>query len=183
MPCSRSHVDGTRSATITVPRWAPTASSDSPSTGTCETRWSTPSISRVPDQLAPLSTRGLPSDHPAALDRRVGGDAHVEVGLGEAHRRDPGLGHEALGQGGEPGAGLGLGQVGAHQGAHGDLLGQAGDAPPLDALEGGAGLGERHPRDGDQDDDDDRELEGEELPRQRRATSPARDHYELNLLC
>jgi len=25
--------------------------------------------------------------------------------------------------------------------------------------------------------------EGEELPRQRRATSPERDHYELNLLC
>ena len=35
----------------------------------------------------------------------------------------------------------------------------------------------------DQDDDDDRELEGEQLPRQRRATSPEPDHYELNLLC
>ena len=89
----------------------------------------------------------------------------------------------ALGEGGEPGAGLGLGEVGAHERAHGDLLGEAGDPAPLDALERRRGLGQRHRGDGDEDDDDDRELEGEQLPRQRRATSPEHDHYELNLLC
>ena len=94
-------VDGTRSATITVPRWAPTASSDSPSTGTCETRWSTPSSSGCPTSSRPRRPAGRRSAA-AALERRVGRHADVEVGLGEAHRRDRGLGDEGLGQGGQP---------------------------------------------------------------------------------
>ena len=95
----------------------------------------------------------------------------------------PGLGDQALGEGGQPGAGLGLGEAGAHQRADGDLLGEPRHAAPLDALEGGRGLRERYPRHGHQDDDDDPQLQGEQLPRQRRATSPEPDHYELNLLC
>ena len=75
-------------------------------------RWSTPSMLQgarpARAGLDPRAAQG----QPAALDRRVGGDPHVEVGLGEAHRRDARLGDDALRQGRQAGAGLGLGEVG-----------------------------------------------------------------------
>ena len=183
MPWSRSQVDGTRSATMTVPRWAPTASSDSPSTGTWETRCSTPSSSRVPDQLAPVRDPRVP-------DRQAAPSSEGSVDTRTSRSGSAKLTDETevcvtrrLGEGGEAGARLGLGQAGAHERAHGDLLGEAGDAAALDPLEGRRRLGQRHRGHGHEDDGDDRELEGEQLPRQRPATPPAHDHYELNLLC
>jgi hypothetical protein len=119
----------------------------------------------------------------APLQRRVGGDPDVEVGLGEAHGGDRGLGHQGLREGGQPGAGAGLGEAGAHERAAGDLLGEPRHPAALDALERRCGLGQRHGGHGHEDGGDDGELEGEQLPRQRPATPPAHDHYELNLLC
>ena len=111
MPRSRSNVDGTRSATMTVPRWAPTASSEAREDGHLG--------DEVLDALEFEGARPARTDldpwvadrQPATLERRVRRDPDVEVRLGDAHRRHRGLGHERLGEGGQAGAGARLGQA------------------------------------------------------------------------